>query len=84
MIEQLLRNDILIAGLSAWALAQVLKVPVYYLLTRSLSLGPMFSSGGMPSSHSALMTATTPAIGLYSRFDTPATYAAKLAALYRA
>lgn len=72
MIEQLLRNDILIAGLSAWALAQVLKVPVYYILTGSLSLGPMFSSGGMPSSHSALMTATTTAIGLYSGFDTPA------------
>lgn len=72
MIAQLLRNDILIAGLTAWALAQILKVPVDYLFTRRLSLGPMFSSGGMPSSHSALMTATTTAIGLYAGFDTPA------------
>jgi acid phosphatase family membrane protein YuiD len=72
MFQQLLNNEILIAGLVAWGLAQLLKVPTYYALTRRLSLGPMFSSGGMPSSHSALMTATTTAIGLYTGFDTPA------------
>ncbi len=72
MFQQLLNNPILIAGLTAWGLAQVLKIPVDYILYRRFSIAPMFSSGGMPSSHSALMTATTTAIGLYSGFDTPA------------
>jgi len=71
MFQQLLHNDVLIAGLTAWALAQFLKVPIYYLATRRLNWAWMFSSGGMPSSHSALMTATTTAIGLYFGFNTP-------------
>jgi acid phosphatase family membrane protein YuiD len=62
---------ILICGLLAWWLAQLLKPPIYYLLTRRWNFGLWFSSGGMPSSHSALMVSTTLAIGLFSGFNTP-------------
>jgi acid phosphatase family membrane protein YuiD len=62
---------ILICGLLAWWLAQLLKPPIYYLVTRRWNLGLWFSSGGMPSSHSALMVATTLAIGLFTGFNTP-------------
>lgn len=72
MLHELLQNQVLITGLTAWALAQFLKVPVYLVAFRRFNLALMFSSGGMPSSHSALMTATTTAIGLYHGFDTPA------------
>ncbi len=72
MMDELLRNQVLICGLTAWGLAQVLKIPIYYLLTGRFRIAYMFSSGGMPSSHSALMTATTTAIGLYAGFDNPA------------
>jgi len=71
MFQQLLHNDVLIAGLTAWALAQILKVPIYFFATRRVNWAWMFSSGGMPSSHSALMTATTTAIGLYIGFNSP-------------
>ena len=67
----LFQNKVLIAGLIAWALAQVIKIPLYYLQSRKWNWALLFTTGGMPSSHSALMTATTLAIGLYNGFETP-------------
>ena len=67
----LFQNKALIAGLIAWALAQVIKIPLYYLQSRKWNWALLFTTGGMPSSHSALMTATTLAIGLYNGFETP-------------
>jgi acid phosphatase family membrane protein YuiD len=66
-----LQNKPLIAGLSAWALAQIIKIPLDYLTTRRWNWALFFTTGGMPSSHSSLMTATTLAIGLYHGFDNP-------------
>lgn len=68
----LFENKALIAGISAWALAQLIKVPLYFLQTRRWNWALLFTTGGMPSSHSALMTATTLAIGLYYGLDHPA------------
>jgi acid phosphatase family membrane protein YuiD len=68
----LFENRALIAGVSAWALAQVIKVPLYFFQTRRWNWALLFTTGGMPSSHSALMTATTLAIGLYYGLDHPA------------
>lgn len=67
----LFQNRVLIAGLIAWALAQVIKIPLDYLRTRRWNWSLLFTSGGMPSSHSALVTATTLAIGFYYGFDSP-------------
>jgi len=67
----LFQNKALIAGLIAWALAQVIKIPLDYLRTRRWNWALLFTTGGMPSSHSALVTATTLAIGLYYGFDHP-------------
>ena len=65
------QNRALIAGILAWAFAQVLKIPLDYLRTRRWNWALLFTTGGMPSSHSALMTGTTIAIGLYYGFDNP-------------
>lgn len=67
----LLENKVLIAGLIAWAVAQVIKIPLDYLRTRRWNWALLLTTGGMPSSHSSLMTATTLAIGLYYGFDSP-------------
>lgn len=67
----LFQNKALIAGLIAWALAQVIKIPLDYLRTRRWNWALLFTTGGMPSSHSALMTSTTLAVGLYYGFDHP-------------
>lgn len=67
----LLQNKALIAGLIAWGTAQVIKIPLDYLRTRRWNWALLLTTGGMPSSHSALMTATTLAIGLYHGLDSP-------------
>jgi len=67
----LFENRALMAGVIAWALAQVIKIPLDYLRTRRWNWALLFTTGGMPSSHSALMTATTLAIGLYFGLDHP-------------
>ena len=67
----LFQNKALIAGLIAWALAQVIKIPLDYLRTRQWNWALLFTTGGMPSSHSALVTSTTLAIGLYYGFEHP-------------
>jgi acid phosphatase family membrane protein YuiD len=64
-------NQVLWTGLLGWFLAQTLKPFVEYLIRRRWNWGLWFSAGGNPSSHSALMTSTTIAIGLYIGFDTP-------------
>lgn len=67
----LFQNKVLIAALIAWAMAQLVKIPLDYLRTRRWNWALLFTTGGMPSSHSALVTATTLAIGLYYGFDSP-------------
>lgn len=67
----LFQNKVLIAGLTAWAMAQIIKIPLDYLRTRRWNWSLLLTTGGMPSSHSALMTATTFAIGLYYGLDSP-------------
>ncbi len=69
--RQIMGNPVLFIGLFTWALAQFLKVPIQYILYRRVKWGLWFSSGGMPSSHSALVTSITLAIGLLYGFDSP-------------
>jgi acid phosphatase family membrane protein YuiD len=70
-IAAIFANRVLIAGLTAWSLAQIVKVPLNYLVTRSWDWALLLRSGGMPSSHSALLAGVTHAIGLYEGFGTP-------------
>lgn len=56
-------NIPLITALIAISLAQFIKVPLYYFPNRSWDLGLLFSTGGMPSSHSAAVTSLTTVIG---------------------
>ena len=70
-LTALFENKALIAGLTAWGVAQIIKIPLDYLTTRRWNWALLFTTGGMPSSHSSLMTATTLAIGLYYGLDTP-------------
>ena len=65
------QNHVLVAGLASWLAAQIIKVPLNYFQTGRWNWVLFFTTGGMPSSHSSLMTATTLAIGLYHWFDNP-------------
>ena len=70
-IDSIFENRALVAGVSAWFLAQIIKIPLDYFRTRRWNWALLLTTGGMPSSHSSLMTATVLAIGLYHGFDNP-------------
>lgn len=65
------QNPVIIASLMASFLAQVLKLPICYLRTKEWDWSLLFSTGGMPSSHSAVVTAAAAGVGYYAGFDTP-------------
>lgn len=64
-------SPVAIASFFAWFLAQLLKAPIEYLRTKRWNWALMIGPGGMPSSHSSLMTAVTVSIGRYHGFDNP-------------
>ncbi|MCJ7532231.1 MAG: divergent PAP2 family protein [Anaerolineales bacterium] len=64
-------NKAFIAGVVAWSIAQTLKLPIEYYYTRRWNWALLLSAGGMPSSHSALVSGTAHAIGLYVGFNQP-------------
>lgn len=52
------------AALSAIVFAQFIKIPIKFLVTKQFTPSIAFSTGGMPSSHSAAVAALTTAIGI--------------------
>ena len=68
---EIFNNHVLIAALFAWGIAQVVKVPLTVITNHTWDWALLLSTGGMPSSHSALMAAVTHAIGLYTGFGSP-------------
>jgi len=57
-------NYTLEAAVIANVLAQIIKIPIYFLIHKKWNFGIIFSTGGMPSSHSALVAGLVTAIAL--------------------
>jgi acid phosphatase family membrane protein YuiD len=70
-IGPLIQNHVLWTGMVGWFLASVLKIPVDFIRERRWNWALFFTTGGMPSSHSCLVTSTAMAVGLHYGFDTP-------------
>ena len=70
-LSGIFQNPVFIATLVASFLAQILKLPMCYLRSKEWDWSLLFSTGGMPSSHSAVVTAAATGIGYYVGFDTP-------------
>ena len=68
---QIFDNPVLVSALISWGIAQGLKIPIEYLRTHHWNWGVFFSTGGMPSAHTTLMTATALTIGLFYGFNDP-------------
>jgi hypothetical protein len=67
--EVLLFNPVLLSGMTGWFIAQILKVLIEFILKRKWNWALFFQAGGMPSSHSALVSATALSIGMVIGFD---------------
>lgn len=55
--KDLLDNHLLVNALIAWAAAQVIKTIIYAVVNHTLDFHRLFGDGGMPSGHSATVTA---------------------------
>ena len=71
-IQGILQNRMLICALTAWFVAQALKIPTYWLVEKKLDWGRFFGSGGMPSSHSAFVISLAIMVGATEGFHTAA------------
>ena len=73
MIEffELTNNKLLFWSLISCLTAQVLKIVFNFFSEGKLRIGIIFETGGMPSSHSALITSLTSGLGMDLGFDDP-------------
>ena len=62
-------NHVLFAALISWFVAQALKIPIYHHVEHVWDFSRFHGSGGMPSSHSAMVTGTAIMIGGLYGFD---------------
>ncbi|ACA99086.1 MULTISPECIES: divergent PAP2 family protein [Cyanophyceae] len=63
------QNHILIVALVACITAQLLKIPIDLIRYKKTSLRSLFSAGGMPSAHSALVGALATGVGQAKGWD---------------
>ena len=68
---EIIRNDAVLCSLIAWFVAQALKIPLFFLLEKRWDFRRFVGSGGMPSSHSAMVVALAVSVGSIEGFNTP-------------
>ena len=71
-IGEIFSNHVLIAALIGWFVAQGLKIPIHYLVEHEWDIHRFHGSGGMPSSHTAMMVSTSLMLGSLYGFDSAA------------
>jgi acid phosphatase family membrane protein YuiD len=62
-------NTVLIVSLTAMIIAQIAKVPIYYFKKGIWDNKMVFSTGSMPSSHSAFVVSLTTSVGIVEGYD---------------
>ena len=70
-IDGLLQNRVLIAALTGWVVAQLIKAVLYTAMNRKFSLERLVGSGGMPSSHASTVCAMTTSTAIHYGTDSP-------------
>ena len=64
-------SPVLLIAVSAWAIAQVMKLLISIAVYRKFDINYLVTGGGMPSSHSALVCATAVSCAISAGFDSP-------------
>ena len=64
MLNEIITNKVLIIPICSWAMAQLLKVIIILIQKKQLDLRHLVSTGGMPSSHSAVVSALATSVAL--------------------
>ena len=69
--QEFFQNKALFAAILGWFFAQVIKVLLNLVVTRRLNLERLWGAGGMPSAHSAMVSALTIALARFYGVNTP-------------
>ena len=64
-------NDVLIVSLASWLIAQLIKIIINAVVNKKFDIERLFGDGGMPSGHSATVTAMALMVGFRLGFDNP-------------
>lgn len=70
-IEQLLSNKVLITCITAWFIAQLLKIILTFYKTKKIDITRFVGSGGMPSSHTSFVMSLATSIGKLEGWSSP-------------
>lgn len=70
-IGAILHNHLLVNALGSWFAAQVLKTIIYTIVNGKFDIKRLVGDGGMPSGHSATVTALAVTAGMEYGFDSP-------------
>ncbi|RJE48394.1 MULTISPECIES: divergent PAP2 family protein [unclassified Dehalobacter] len=68
-ISSILHNNIMWISLFAWILAQILKILINFVIEKKWDFDLLTSSGGFPSSHTAIVCALAITIGKIDGWD---------------
>ena len=64
-------NDVLIVSLASWLIAQLIKIIINAVVNKKFDIERLFGDGGMPSGHSATVTAMALMVGFRLEFESP-------------
>lgn len=67
----ILYNKVLISALFAWIIAQSLKLIITFVMEKRFDFTKMIASGGMPSAHTATVSALTTSVGELYGYNSP-------------
>ena len=81
MLYEIITNKVLVTSACSWAVAQLLKVVVTLVREKRLDLHCLLASGGMPSSHSALVGALVTSVAMLQGLNSVAFGIAAILAL---
>jgi hypothetical protein len=65
-VNALLSNRPLVSAITAWAIAQILKMVLFAVLERQINWRRLIDTGGLPSAHSAFVTGLASGVGVAS------------------
>lgn len=68
-LEQLFNNKILGVSVLSWFIAQLIKLVIEIAKEQRFDFTLLYSSGGMPSSHSSFVTSLATSVGFTTGFD---------------
>lgn len=69
--QEFFQNYMLLATLIGWMSAQIVKIPIEYVRTKEWNWALFVSTGGMPSSHTAIVSGLAMGVGLWEGFNSP-------------